>query len=210
MAAGRPRAFDVEEALASALKVFVAKGYDGASLADLTQAMGINPPSLYAAFGNKEGLFRQVLRRYEEGRDELMADAVATPTAAEMVERFLRGCVEGHTLNDRAHGCLLVQGALACSDQGAPVREELGRARLDVQRALTVRFLRAQAEGDLPADVDPEALAQYVNVLVNGLAVQASSGATREQLFSVVDMTMKAWPGIVGTQKRPRKAPSAA
>jgi AcrR family transcriptional regulator len=202
MAAGRPRGFDIDKALSEALEVFLAKGYEGSSLADLTQAMGINPPSLYAAFGSKEGLFRQVLQRYQAERDVVIAHALAAPTAAETVERFLRGSVVDQTLDERTHGCLLVQGALACADQATPIRRELGRSRLTGQFALTERFLNAQTSEDIPRDVDPGGLARYVCTVVHGLAVQAASGASRAELLAVVDMTMKAWPGIVGTQMR--------
>ena len=204
MAAGRPRGFDVEKALGEALGVFLAKGYDGASLADLTQAMGINPPSLYAAFGNKEGLFRQVLDRYLKERNEVLQRALAAPTAAETVERFLRGSIDDQTLDDRAHGCLLVQGALACGDQGNQVRQDLSEARLSGQLPLEARFARAQESGDIQADVDLEVLARYVCVLVHGLAVQAASGVSRDRLHAVVDMTMHGWHGIVGAQARKR------
>jgi AcrR family transcriptional regulator len=207
MAAGRPREFDIDKALNEALSVFLKKGYEGASLTDLTQAMGINPPSLYAAFGNKEGLFRQVHERYQLERNAVIELALAAPTVAETVERFLRKSVEEQTLDDRTHGCLLVQGALACTDQSNAIRQELGRSRLAGQIALTERFTVARAKGELPKKSSPEGLARYVCTQVHGLAVQAASGATRAELMSVVDMTMNAWASVVGLAipERPQK-----
>src|SRR5688500_4799575 len=124
---GRPRAFDADRALGRALKVFWRKGYEGASLPDLTKAMGINRPSLYAAFGNKEALFRKVLDRYAEGPAGYARAALDAPTARGVVERLLFGAVEMQSDRRNPRGCLLVQGALSCGDQAAPVRGELAR-----------------------------------------------------------------------------------
>src|SRR6185503_6562706 len=110
---GRPRAFDMDQALDQALHVFWEKGYDGASIADLTEAMGINPPSLYAAFGNKEALFRLALQRYEATRDAFFAEAFAAPTAREAMERLLFGIAEALSDRSKPQGCLMVQAALS-------------------------------------------------------------------------------------------------
>src|SRR6188474_2575514 len=109
---GRPRAFDREEALELALDVFWRKGYEGASVSDLTEAMGINPPSLYAAFGNKEGLFRKALDRYQASQGTFWKEALDAPTAFEVVKRLLRGTAERLTDKRNPPGCLIVQGAL--------------------------------------------------------------------------------------------------
>ncbi|MET0936659.1 MAG: TetR/AcrR family transcriptional regulator [Luteibacter sp.] len=202
MAAGRPRSFDITQALDHAIEVFMAKGYDGATLTDLTEAMGINPPSLYAAFGSKEGLFRQALTRYEEERDAKLRDALAASTATETVRRFLHDSVEEQTRPDRAHGCLFIQGGLACGTQGEQVREPLTLARLGGYRPLADRFRAAQDTGEISKDTDPEALARYVCALVHGLAVQAASGVPRDQMLAVVDMTMHAWRAAAGAAPR--------
>ena len=110
MAMGRPRAFDRDKALDQALHVFWERGYEGTSIADLTEAMGINPPSLYAAFGNKETLFREALDRYEARRDEIMAEAFAAPTAREAMTRLLEGTADRLSDKDKPRGCLMVQG----------------------------------------------------------------------------------------------------
>ncbi len=179
MAMGRPRAFDIEEALERALKVFQRKGYEGSSLAELTEAMGINPPSLYAAFGNKEGLFRKALDRYVGIRQDFSRDALDAPTAREVVERLLRGTADQLTNPQSPPGCLLVQGALSCGDAAEPIRKELCLRRVAEEVALRRRFERAIAEGDLPRNADAAGLARYVSAVSNGMAVQATAIATR-------------------------------
>src|SRR5262245_24713407 len=116
MPAGRPRSFDIEKALDRALKVFWRKGYEGASLPDLTRAMGINRPSLYAAFGNKEALFRKAIDRYVEISSCHVYEALQEPTARGVVERLLCASVDVMTDTQNPAGCFLVQGALACGD----------------------------------------------------------------------------------------------
>jgi AcrR family transcriptional regulator len=197
MAAGRPRGFDIDVALEAALGVFLQKGYEGAYLGDLTSAMGINPPSLYAAFGNKEGLFQQVLARYGEERDLVLEHALAAPTASETVVRLLCGSVTQQTLEERPPGCLFVHGALVCADQSDPVRQELVRRRLAGELSLAERFSRARAAGDLPKCGNPNELARYVYAVLYGVAVQAAGGADRGQLLKTVDLAIKAWQGLV-------------
>jgi len=209
MAGGRPRGFDITQALNQAIDVFMAKGYDGATLADLTSAMGINPPSFYAAFGSKEGLFRQVVASYGEERDILLESALSAPTATEAVERFLRESVADQTRPDRAHGCLYIQGALVCGTQGEQVREPLTKARLAGYKPLAARFKVAQSTGEIAPEVDPDSLARYVCALVHGLAVQAASGATRKQLCCVIEMTMNTWAAtIAGTPGKKARSSS--
>ena len=142
MAVGRPRAFDVEKALDQALSVFWEKGYEGASLPDLTEAMGINRPSLYAAFGNKEKLFRKALDRYEAGHTAFVGDALAQPTARKVVEHLFSGGIELVTGPRNPRGCLAVQAALVCGDAAETVRAELAARRKAVEIALRKRFQR--------------------------------------------------------------------
>jgi AcrR family transcriptional regulator len=191
---GRPREFDIDAALDRALKVFWSKGYEGASLPDLTEAMGINRPSVYAAFGNKEALFRKVLERYIEGPVAYVLEALAQPTAREVGERLLGGAIDLLTDPRNPRGCLLVQGALACGEAGEPVRRELVSRRAAGEVAVRHRFERAQADGDLPADSDPADLARYVITVIQGMAVQAAGGASREELRRVAEMALRAWP----------------
>ena len=194
MPVGRPRAFDLDQALDRALEVFWKKGYEGASLPDLTKAMGINRPSLYAAFGNKEALFRQAIDRYIAGNACRVNEALKEPTTKQAVRRLLLGNIDLVTSAKSPRGCFLVQGALACGDDADPVRQELIKRRATLEVALTERFKQALADGDLPKEIDPADLARYVVVISHGMAVQAASGATRAKLQKVVELALRAWP----------------
>ena len=191
---GRPRAFDMDRALDAALKVFWRLGYEGASLPELTRAMGINRPSMYAAFGNKEQLFREVIDRYSSGACSRLSEALERPTAREVAAALLRGTAE--MLSDSKHpaGCLLVQGALACGKDAACVQRDLARRRAAGEAAIRKRFERAAKEGDLPRGASPSDLARYIATVQQGLSVQAAGGATRKQLLQVANTAMRAWP----------------
>ena len=191
---GRPRAFDIDEALDRALKVFWQKGYEGASLPDLTRAMGINRPSLYAAFGNKEALFRKAIDRYVAGPACHVSEALKEPTARAVVERLLRGSIDLVTDSRNPCGCFMVQSALACGDTADVLRQELVKRRAAGEAAFRERFERAISEGDLPPDSDPADLARYVATLMHGMSVQAAGGATRDELLRVAEMAIRAWP----------------
>lgn len=194
MAAGRPRAFDIDKALDKALKVFWKKGYEGASLSDLTDAMGINRPSLYSAFGNKEALFRKAIDRYVEGPGCAMAEALKASTAREVAEKILFGAVLMLTDAKNPKGCFLVQGALACGDEGDPVRRELNRRREAGLAVLKKRFEQALNDGDLPKGTDPAGLARYVLMVNHGMAVHAAGGASREELQQAAEIAMQVFP----------------
>jgi AcrR family transcriptional regulator len=194
MPVGRPRSFDLARALDGALKVFWRKGYEGASLADLTKAMGINRPSLYAAFGNKETLFRKAIDRYLEGPACHVSEAMKQPTALAVVKHLFRGSIELMTDSRNPRGCFMVQGALACGDDADRVRRELIKRRAAYEAALAERFERAVSEGDLPPDSDPADLARYVATISQGMAVQAAGGATRTALMKVAEIAIQSWP----------------
>lgn len=193
-AAGRPRAFNPEQALDRALQVFWRNGYEGASLSDLTKAMGINRPSLYAAFGDKQALFRRAIDRYSEGPAAYMRDALNEPTARAVVERLFRGAIDLQSCGSSMPGCLLIHGALACGEEGRPVQRELVRRRKQAEAAIGRRLQRAKDEGELKADSDPADLARYIATVLQGMAVQSASGASPEQLHRVIDTALQAWP----------------
>lgn len=193
-AMARPRTFDIDEALDAAMLVFWRVGYERATLTELTQAMGINRPSLYAAFGNKEELFRKALARYAEGPSGYEAAALAQPTAREVALALLRGGVALQTQPDLPHGCLAVLSAPSNADESSPIGKALIEAREAGEDVVRARFERAQAEGDLPPDADPADLAAFVRTLVYGLTVKAAGGATREELERVIERAMVAWP----------------
>ena len=191
---GRHREFDVDEALESALRVFWRKGYEGASYADLTEATGVQRPALYAAFGNKEALFRRALDRYYEHYLDFYRAALQKPTAREVAADILHGAVDLNTRYPDRKGCLGVHGALAVSDEAEPVRQAVVEARETGEGLLRERFERARKEGDLPPTANCAALASYVCAMTHGMAVQAKAGFSRKELDAVVDQALSGWP----------------
>ncbi|MCC5033228.1 TetR/AcrR family transcriptional regulator [Streptomyces sp. WAC 00631] len=191
---GRPRGFDADEALERAMLVFWEHGYEGASLAGLTDAMGISTTSMYAAFGNKEELFRKALERYTEGPSAYLGRALDEPTALGVATAILAGAVRTTTRPARPHGCLGVQGALAAGDSGRGVRELLAAWRNNGCSRVRDRFQRAVDDGDLPPEADPGLLARYVTTLAFGIAVQAASGVGRDELQEMADAALRNWP----------------
>jgi len=192
MGMGRPREFDAEMALDQAMEVFWRHGYEGATIAQLTEAMGINPPSLYACFGNKEGLLKAALDRYSKLRGVWMDEVVAAPTARDVAERMLMGIADKQTDPANPPGCLLVQGGIACGTGSENVPFELAARRAENEDQLRDRFIRAKAEGDLKPSSDPAALARYVLAVSVGMGVMASSGADREALRQVASVAVEA------------------
>ena len=191
---GRPRAFDIDKALERALQVFWEKGYEGTSLSDLTEAMGINRPSLYAAYGNKEALFRKALDRYVERTIALVRDAINEPTARGVAERLLRSAADMVTNPHHPPGCLTVRGALSSGEEADPIRLELALRRSEGEAAIRERLERAKGEGELPTSTNPADLARYLATVYQGMSVQAAGGATREQLRRVAETALRAWP----------------
>lgn len=199
---GRQRQFDVEHALDAALCVFWRKGYEGASYTDLTQATGVERPALYAAFGNKEALFRRALERYYDHYMDFIPAALEQPTSRKVAEHILRGAAELNTRYPDRKGCLGVQGALAGTDDAEPIRRALIDARANGEASLRRRFERARDEGDLPETADCAALAAFVCTVLHGMAVQAKAGFSREVLDAIVDQALSTWP----SKRRRRQA----
>lgn len=196
MAVGRPREFDLDQALENALHVFWEKGYEGASMADLTEAMGITKPSLYAAFGNKEELFRKALDSYVDGPAGYAKLALQQPTARAVIERLLYGEVDAVTDPDCPAGCLSINGALTGGDAAESIKHELMARRAQGEDDLRQRFERAKAEGDLPESADAAVLARYISTIAQGIAVQAVGGAKRGELKKIVEMVLMTWPPV--------------
>jgi AcrR family transcriptional regulator len=191
---GRPREFCVDHALAQALRVFWEKGYDGASLTDLTDAMGITRPSLYAAYGNKESLFRKALDLYEREKLDYIGKALAQPTARGVAEVMMHGALDNVTSSAEPHGCMGVITSVACGPESQSVREEVVKRGQAGKLAITERFERAKAEGDLPDNVDAEGLTRVLISFLQGISVQANQGATRKELDCLVESALALWP----------------
>jgi AcrR family transcriptional regulator len=191
---GRPREFDLDKALDKALEVFWRNGYEGASIADLTAAMAINPPSLYAAFGNKEGLFRKALDRYAQQRTKFWSEALSATTARGMVEHLLQESVNFLTEECNPPGCMFVRGAFSCSEAAETIRRELTARRAQGEVALRERLERAKTEGEMPSDLDAADFARYVMTVLEGMSVRAAGGATRKELQKIAAMALRTWP----------------
>lgn len=194
MAMGRPRAFCTDTALNRALEVFWRKGYEGASLNELTEAMGINKPSLYAAFGNKEDLFRKALDRYTKEKIAYISEALDAPTARGVAERLLFGAAD--MLTDPSHpvGCLVTKGAMTCGDEAQSVRDQIEHLKADYETRMHARLKQAKQDGQLPADADVAQLTQFLTTVIQGMSHQVVQGATRAQLHKVAEMALLAWP----------------
>ena len=174
--------------------VFWEHGYEGASLATLTEAMGISTTSMYAAFGNKEELFRKALERYTEGPSAYLDRALREPTALGAVTAILTGTILTTTSPAHPRGCMGVQSALAAGDSGRTVRDLLVAWRNNGCSSLRQRFEQAVDDGDLPPQADPALLARYVTTLAFGIAVQAASGVGRAELQAMADAALRSWP----------------
>src|SRR5438045_1691907 len=198
MPPGRPRNFDTEKALDQALKVFWRKGYEGASLPDLTQAMGINRPSLYAAFGNKQSLFCKALKRYHERQRDFFRQALEAPTAYEVARRILHGAVTLQTDAGNPRGCLSVRGSLSCGES-ALIRKHLTAGRAAIETTLSDRLQRAIDERDLPKNPSAQDLSRYLSTVIQGLSIQSANGATRAELLGIANTALLAFPA---TRKR--------
>ncbi|MCC5883588.1 MAG: TetR/AcrR family transcriptional regulator [Halomonas sp.] len=197
---GRPRRFDREEALRRAMEVFWNQGYDNASLTDLTRAMGINAPSLYATFGSKEALFQEAVKLYVRTEGSGIWEQVETaPTARAAIEQVLRITAEAFTRGPSPRGCMIVLAAPQMQGANAQVCDALKAYRQANGCLLERRLKRAVEEGELPASTNCRALANYVVTLQHGMSIQARDGASRETLMAIADCAMAGWDALTGS-----------
>ncbi|WP_028936311.1 TetR/AcrR family transcriptional regulator [Pseudonocardia spinosispora] len=194
MPRGRVREFDVELALDRALDVFWRHGYEGTSIVDLTQAMGISAPSLYAAFGNKRKLFERAADRYTELLRRETDHALDCPSLRESVRQLLTSLATANTSDTWPAGCFNIQAAMTCGDSDRDVVDLLSPRRLAVYELLVPRFERAAADGELPDGAAVATLARFVATVASGIAVQAASGVPREDLQRMVEVAVCAIP----------------
>ena len=202
MERGRPRNFDRASALRRAMEVFWERGYEGTSLSDLTEAMGIERPSLYAAFGCKEALFREAVDLYNE-TEGIPAQRVleTAPTARQAIEAMLRDYATTYTQAGKPPGCMIVLSALLGTPQNKEVRDHLARHRRQSRIALKARIARGMVEGDVPQTADPERIGGFYATLLEGLSIQARDGASRHDLEAIIDGAMAAWASLLACGK---------
>ncbi|WP_432069018.1 TetR/AcrR family transcriptional regulator [Streptomyces sp. AA1529] len=205
---GRPRAFDRDAALERAMHVFWERGYEATTMADLTAAMGIRPPSLYAAFGSKEGLFRAAVALYGRTEGAVTRRALSeASTAREGVRQALRGNACAYTAAGKPPGCMIVLAATNCTPENDGVRALLAEDRRAMEGRIRERMDRGVAEGDLPAGADTRALAAFYATVLFGLSVQARDGVPRQDLLGVVEAAMAVWGTLAATDGPPGPAP---
>ncbi|HOY70248.1 MAG TPA: TetR/AcrR family transcriptional regulator [Methylotenera sp.] len=192
---GRPPAFNHDDALEKAMLAFWMYGYEGTSMAALIEAMNMNKPSIYAAFGNKEALFNKVLDKYVSGPSAFVKEALAEPTSYLVAKAFLTKAVELLTQHQNSRGCMIVQGALSCGPEAEMIQKKLIAYRANLEESFKKRFDLAKDNKDLSNDTNTTALAKYIATIHQGISVQASSGASKDALMGVVDLAMKNWPG---------------
>lgn len=193
---GRPSEFNHDTALEAALNVFWAQGYEGTSMADLTAALGINKPSIYAAFGNKEALFKKALSKYAAQHVRVLPEALNAPSAKQAVELFLTSAATLLTNPATPKGCMIVQGALACSEDASAIHHLLADHRKSLEAAFAKRFDLAKQQGELSATTSSTALAKLVTTVHQGMSVQAKSGASKEELLAVATLLLQS--GVFG------------
>ncbi|MBI3524745.1 MAG: TetR/AcrR family transcriptional regulator [Betaproteobacteria bacterium] len=199
---GRPRSFDRAAALRRAMEVFWAQGYDGTSMSNLIAAMNVNSPSIYAAFGSKEALFREAVALYRETEGGRILSAMTTaPSTRAAIETMLRVSAEEYTRPGKPRGCLIVLGALHADDGNEVMRRELQVHRAESLTMLLQRLKRGVAEGELPNGPDWRAIATFYITVQQGMSIQARDGATRKALLAVADCAIAAWDGLVSYRR---------
>jgi len=198
---GRPREFDEEEAVEAAMRVFWEKGYEGASLRDLTKAMGIDRKSMYVVLGDKETLFLKALDRYSATHLGFLPKALGKPTLREFVNEMFDAAIRFFTDKDHPDACFSIQN-FAVSDEAQPIKDAMMDWREWGLDQFRKRIERARKEGDLPPEVKPESFARYLAVIMSGLAVQAASGATLGELKRVIEIARKTMPIPMELDKR--------
>ncbi|MBZ9647623.1 TetR/AcrR family transcriptional regulator [Sphingobium sp. 3R8] len=190
---GRPREFDPDVVLAAALRTFVTRGYAGASLADLTEAMRISRPSLYQCFGNKEELFKKALALHAQKHRAYLRKVLNQGTVGDVVEELLRDALAGSQLPCEAHGFMGLLAALSATTDDASARREVAGHQGRIIETLAARFERARDEGELAEDAHPTSLAYFLEALAHGISVQVRNNVPGEDLHELLRVSLRAF-----------------
>ena len=188
---GRPINFDKDAALEAAMLLFWERGYEGASMADLTQAMGLNPSSIYAAFGDKHALFQLAVQRYMEKRAIYAGKALEEPTLEKFIRALFSNTVAFLTTPGHPPTCMTLAGAVGCSLSAAPARDLMTEIRKRNQVALRQRLLKARKSGELSKDIGLDDYARYLSAIIAGLSIQAANGSTKAELNRTAQMALR-------------------
>ena len=188
---GRPISFDKDAALEAAMLLFWERGFEGTSMADLTQAMGLNPSSIYAAFGDKHALFQLAVKRYMEMRAQYSGQALEEPTLEKVVRALFDSTVAFLTAPGQPPTCMTLSGAVGCSADAAPARDMMTEIRNQNEAVMRERFMKAQKSGELPTDVNVDDYTRYLSTIIAGLSIQAANGSTKAELKRTARMALR-------------------
>jgi AcrR family transcriptional regulator len=188
---GRPISFDKDAALEAAMLLFWERGFEGTSMADLTQAMGLNPSSIYAAFGDKHALFQLAVKRYMEKRAQYAGKALEEPTLERVVRALFDSTVAFLTAPGHPPTCMTLSGAVGCSVDATPARDIMTEIRKQNEAVMRERFIKAQRSGELPKDVNVDDYTRYLSTIIAGLSIQAANGSTKAELKRTAQMALQ-------------------
>jgi AcrR family transcriptional regulator len=188
---GRPISFDKDAALEAAMLLFWERGYEGTSMADLTQVMGLNPSSIYAAFGDKHALFQLVVKRYMEMRAQYAGKALEEPTLEGVIRALFDSTVGFLTTPGHPPTCMTLAGAVGCSLEAKPARDLMTEIRKQNQLAIRQRLLKARKSGELSKDVDLDDYTRYLSAIIAGLSIQAANGSTKAELRRTAQIALR-------------------
>jgi AcrR family transcriptional regulator len=188
---GRPISFDKEAALEAAMLLFWERGYEGTSMADLTQAMGLNPSSIYAAFGDKQALFSLAAKRYMDIRAQYATEALEEPTLKRFIRALFDSTVAFLTTPGHPPTCMTLAGAVGCSVDATPARDLMTEIRKQNEAVMRERFIKARRSGELPKDINVDDYTRYLSTIIAGLSIQAANGSTKAELNRTAQMALR-------------------